>query len=137
MNARQEIVREYLAKAARKKWEWGTVDCAQFAAGMINALSGKDYRDVYDYDSKMACAKVLLRHGGVVAITTNHLGVPNTIWELCDDGDVVMAKLDQGDTLGIALPSTGNGEAMFKDKGYVLKIALKDCEMFWSVPCLV
>lgn len=137
MTPRQEIVRKYLATASRKTWEWGRIDCAQFAAGMIYTLSGQNFGGIYDYDSKLTCAKVLIKHGGVVGITTRHLGEPSTDWVSCDDGDIVMAKLDEGDTLGVALPSKGDGEAMFKFGGYVLNVTLTDCKMFWSVPCLV
>ena len=39
--ARKRLI-EYVSKAARTPFEWGTHDCALFAAGAVKAQTGKD-----------------------------------------------------------------------------------------------
>ena len=133
MTPRQEIVHTYIGETAFTPFSWGVMDCAHWAAGMVAALSGRDFTKEYKYSTQVACQQILLDQGGVEGIANKHLGPSRINWDECRDGDIVLAELPAGPTLGIATPA--NGCAHFKTPNYVIKMPITQCLKFWSVSC--
>lgn len=61
-------------KWQRSEFRYGTKDCCQFAAFIVNELTGKDYSADFDYDSEEQAQQIVEEHGDLVGLFTDILG---------------------------------------------------------------
>lgn len=87
---------------------WGTHDCALFAAGVVEALTGKDFAAELRgrYTTRAEAVALLGARGGLEAVVTTALGSPRAYTALAQRGDVVMIDTDDGPALGICNGAT-------------------------------
>ena len=77
-------------------FEWGRVDCCQFAGAMCFALTGEDRRARFsDYDSEISAALLLAEHGGMQGLLTHAFGesIPAAF---AKRGDIVLCEFGSG-----------------------------------------
>ena len=92
-------------------FQWGVHDCCLFAADVVLAITGTDHAAIFRgrYDSEHGAMRLIAGHGSIEALITGLLG-PAAHPSRAGRGDVVLADLALGPTLGICL---GN-ECAFK-----------------------
>lgn len=96
----RDIVLSYIAEQARLPFEWGKTDCVQFAAGMIERLTGVRPA-VPAYATETEAKRWLVENGGLEAAVSTYLGPAQRDLRLCGDGDVVLTAFGGQKALGI------------------------------------
>jgi hypothetical protein len=101
----------YLAEVQDRPYRWGRHDCALFGAGVVRAVTGKDFGRGWrgKYKSAAGAARILARRGfaDYEGPFTAALGEPVAPL-LCQRGDVV----SNGDSIGV-LWQQGGPVALF------------------------
>lgn len=102
----REIVAEYVQEQAALPFVWGSTDCMQFAAGVIERLTGIDLRAKFPaYSTEREAHRLLAEAGGVEAFVSRELGPMRRDLLNCVAGDVVLtAFAPQGQAVGVAVP---------------------------------
>lgn len=91
----------YIAPLRDARFEWGTLDCAMFAAGAVIAVTGADPVEVYrgKYSSELGAAKALKKYGaGDLKSTLGTMFEERPIGRL-QRGDLVWS----GDAVGVCM----------------------------------
>ena len=97
-----ERLATYLQEAGLKKFEWGVHDCATFAAGAVEELTGRRI-EFQDLRAVRSAAEVIvaLNHQSLKERVTLILGSPITV-ALAQRGDIVLEELEPGrESLGV------------------------------------
>jgi hypothetical protein len=132
---RDDIVRDYLREQAAQPFAWGSSDCAHFAGGIIERLTGRNPCASYAYDSEEHARSLIAAAGGLAALVSRELGEPHemrTDWKLIESGDVVYATYaSSGEVLGVAF----EGRAYYKRPGGLIPTRLDQVLKFWKVEC--
>jgi hypothetical protein len=133
---RSEVVVEYLTEQAQTPFAWGTADCVQFAAGMVERLTGTNPASGHTYATEAEAQEILKRSGGLVELVTAALGPKQRLRarSLPENGDIVLTTYQStGALLGIAYQQ----HALFRRSDLVglIPVSLEQCLWFWSVPC--
>ena len=102
----RELVIEYIQEQAALPFVWGSTDCMQFAAGIVQRLTGVDYRAKFPaYSTEREAVRMLVEAGGMQAFVTRELGPMRRDLQNCAVGDVVLtAFAPVGQAVGIAVP---------------------------------
>lgn len=107
----------YLAEVSARPFEWGVLDCALFAAGWVEEVTGIDVRMGLHrrYTTMRGCNRLLKSEGGLLAITERGLRLADM--RPTDEpsrGDVgvceVLTPHGVGQAVGICM---GNGRWVF------------------------
>lgn len=92
-----ERLTEYLARHTDTPFRWGAHDCARFAAGAVQAITGRDVLSV-DWADRAHAAHVLRSAGGLVPAVDQALPrLPSPQWA------------QRGDVLLVQTPALGGG----------------------------
>lgn len=132
-----ERLARYLSTAARRRFEWGEHDCALFAAGAIQALREVDVaNDLRTYRSEHGAARVLAANDcdGVEQIADKiaaEYGFEEIPVLRAQRGDVVVADLEAGPTLGV-VDMTGRRAVFAAEKG-LAHLELRYCRRAWRI----
>lgn len=96
---------------------YGSHDCCQFAAGAVDAQTGRNPASDWHYTNEIGARRLMAKWGGVAGLVTAALGDP--VEPACAGrGDIVLADLDDGPTVGVCLgrlcafPAVGQGVLM-------------------------
>jgi hypothetical protein len=89
--------------ARARPFEWGAHDCALFAAGVVEQLTGHDFAAEFRgrYASHAEAVAVLGARGGLEAVVAGLLGEPRSFPALAQRGDVVLVDTALGPALGV------------------------------------
>jgi len=87
-------VQTALNKWRRRQFDYGDADCCQFAAFIVNEMTGKNYAADFKYESEAQAEVIIGREGELVDLITSVLGEPS------DD-------LKEGDPCVLDLPIIG------------------------------
>lgn len=94
----------YLAQAARQPFRPGLHDCALFAAGAVEAITGADYAAPYRgrYSTERGGIRILRRDGSRdhIALAAAHLR-QRAPGERAQPGDLAVIPTDRGPALGV------------------------------------
>lgn len=97
---------EFIASSHAEPFVYGTHDCCRFAARCVDALTGAGMVARMDrehpYDSKDGAYAVVAAVGGFVELISLYLGEPMHP-SRAGRGDVVLADLEHGATVGVCL----------------------------------
>jgi hypothetical protein len=112
---------ETVEAARTRTFEFGSFDCALFAADCVLAITGTDYAAPFrGYESKTAAYRIITEHGSLTGLLTSLLGEPIEP-AFARRGDVVLAEIPvvdgEGESVGVCL---GVSCAFPKDTGLVL-----------------
>lgn len=110
MNARKETWVEslslYLDRVGDESFKWGSHDCALFAAGAINAVTGEDLSENFkgQYSSVREAVAWLRAHdySSFQEAITDQLGLPVHTAK-AGRGDIVMRRVGNGNALGVCV----------------------------------
>jgi hypothetical protein len=70
-----ERLQTVISEAKKKKFEYGSFDCALFAASCVEAVTGIDYAaELRGYDSKVAACRIIAEFGSLETMITSILG---------------------------------------------------------------
>lgn len=94
---------KYVDSRRETPFAWGTHDCCRFAAGAVLAMTDKDYMSSFDYSTELGAAKLIRKAGSLDALVNRALGEPLPAVAYAQRGDVVIADLDNGPTVGVVL----------------------------------
>lgn len=77
-------------------------DCCSFAAGAVNAITGVDPSTAWPYRNEIGARRLIIEAGGLDSLVTRALGEPVHPAQ-AGRGDVVLAELEEGPTVGVCL----------------------------------
>ena len=94
----------YVLAVQDRPFEWGMHDCCTLAAGWVIELTGQDPMSHLrgHYTNATGARRLMHKYGGLEAMTTAVLGPPIAP-AFAQRGDIVLANLTFGPTLGICL----------------------------------
>jgi hypothetical protein len=93
---------DYLASRRGEPFNFGTHDCCHFAGGAVEAMTGKNPMRAFDYRNRLGAERLLRSAGTLDALVNRTLGEPVHPSQ-AGRGDVVLADLENGATVGICL----------------------------------
>ena len=83
---------------------YGESDCFNFAARMVNVLTGVDHLYKFpQYNSREQAEAILRQHNGAAGLISYALGAPQFPVARAVKGDLVVADFGDGDTVGMCL----------------------------------
>ena len=98
-----ELLAEAIEERRARPFAWGGQDCCLFAADIVATLTGVDHAEKFrGYSSAREAQNVLSDVGGLERLISSLIG-PAVHPSAAGRGDVVLADLDHGATLGICL----------------------------------
>lgn len=112
-----EKLAEYIESRRDEPFVWGTHDCAQFAAAAIEVMCFDNPAAPWAYASEAEAQALIVAAGSLEALVTQALG-PAVHPSRAGRGDVVLATLELGDTVGVCL---GNDCAFAADPGVTFR----------------
>lgn len=95
-----------LNKWERQEFDYGTVDCCQFAGFVVKELTGKDYLADFHYNSEQDAVSIIKDFGDLEDTASSVLGQPTEDVASLKDGSPVIVKTPQGQVMGIKLGNT-------------------------------
>ena len=96
---------EYIEQSRSVPFAYGSHDCCQFAAKAVAALTGEDPAAAWNYTSETGAARLIAKAGSLEALITEAMGEPIHPSQ-AGRGDVVLADLELGPTVGVCLGRT-------------------------------
>jgi hypothetical protein len=96
---RQFVVLATLNNLARDPFEWGSMDCCQVAAKVIESYTGVNYAADLPYSDEHGAEQILQKHGGLSGLFTHLFGAP--IHSNYQVGDPVLVQLGKVELIGI------------------------------------
>lgn len=118
----------YIESRLTAWFQWGDHDCCRFAAGAVEAMTGDDRMAGYTYTDERAALRLIRDAGSLDALVVRALGEPIPP-AFAQRGDVVIADLDHGPTLGVCL---GLLSAFVADTGLTHRPTLA-CRAAWRI----
>jgi len=98
-----ERLAEYVEARRAATFEWGVHDCCRFASGAVEAMTGDDPMGAFAYRNEVGALRLVHTAGSLDALVMRTLGDPLEAVALAGRGDVVIAELENGSTVGICL----------------------------------
>lgn len=108
---------EFIESRRHAPFVWGGNDCCRFAAGAVRAMTGTDPMAGYCYRDEREARALIEGAGNIESLLCERLGVPLPAVAHAMRGDVVIADLDHGPTVGVLL---GRMAAYAGDTGVLL-----------------
>ena len=96
-------VLQALNKWERKDFDYGSVDCCQFAGFVVKDLTGKDYLADFNYNSEKDAEAIINGFGDLEDTAATVLGSPTEDIRSLRDGCPVIVKLPAYEVMGIKL----------------------------------
>lgn len=108
----QERFAAYLRARREMPFAWGTHDCCTFAAGAVEAISGRNpMAAIAPYADERTAARMVRDAGGLTPLASSLLGDPVTPL-LAAVGDVVLLENGDRELLGICNGTTAIAAAL-------------------------
>jgi len=85
-----ENVQTALNRWQRRQFNYGDADCCQFAAFIVNEITGKNYASQFKYNSEAQAESIISRKGKLVDLIESVLGEPS---DDLKDGDPCVLDL--------------------------------------------
>jgi len=97
------LLAEYVEARRTTAFEYGVHDCCRFASGAVHAMTGEDPMASFTYQNKAQALRLIAEDGALEKLLRDTLGLPLESTAFALRGDVVLANLDNGPTVGIVL----------------------------------
>lgn len=108
-------------------------DCARFAAGVVNELTGINYLEGFCYENEQEAEAAYKKFGGLSAAVTHAMRRdPLPAFELTP-GAVVLWSVGGVDGLGIALDRTAKRSAVLADPGMIRELPRRFIKHGWNI----
>ena len=129
MNNRQKAVRAVLRRVAAKPFEYGVMDCMQFAAAVAHEITGVDYSAGFEYVGEGEANRIIRGSGSLRELVSEILGKsPVPVNEL-DIGDPVLMHIKR-DLMGVML---GGDRVALKTEGAILPVSVCHAVCGWRL----
>ena len=125
-----ELLADYIASRRASPFVWGTHDCCKFAAGAVEAITGENPMHDFHYGNEIGALRLIAEAGSLDALVTGVLGEPLPSVAQVKRGDVVLADLGNGPTVGVCL---GAPAAYAAAAGGVLLLLAAGARMAWRI----
>ena len=126
-----QILAAELERLQDAPFSWGTHDCGLFAGNMVLALTGTDV--VADlrgrWDDAMGAMREVEQCGGIESMAAARLGPPRDGPLYAQRGDVVLADLEHGATLGVC----EGAHAVFVGEHGLVRVPIALVRVAWAV----
>ena len=123
----------YLADVQQKPYHPVTHNCAIFALGALEAVTGRERADLMGGlelpESEFGVARVLAECGGVRGVATRAIGEMHAATLTAQRGDVALLDGDGGQTMGVV----ENGAVVVVTPQGLVRHPLKAMLGFWRV----
>ena len=119
----------YLESRRATPFAWGSHDCCRFAAGAAEAMTGRDAMAAFTYRNELGAQRLIRRAGSLDELVRRTLGEPLPTVLRAGRGDVVLADLERGPTVGLCL---GQSCAFAGDVGVVYR-PLAFARLAWRI----
>lgn len=119
-----EALHAYVDACRPKPLDYGTHDCATFAAAAVQIVTGEDVLGGLMWSGEKGALRQLEVEGGLEAAVTSRLGEPIPI-EYAQRGDVVLAEMRGRYVLGVCLGDVCAGPGIEQLEFYPTIRALK------------
>lgn len=87
---------------AGEPFEWGSLDCCQFAAKVAERITGVDYSTGFDYWSEKSAETIIENFGDLTGLVTHILERDAVELGALEVGDPCLVRIPiQGDLLGV------------------------------------
>ena len=96
-------IHQALNKWQKSDFNYGSVDCCQFAGFIVRELTGIDYLRDFAYESEQAADQIIEGFGDLESTAASVLGTPTQAIETLADGSPVIVKAPEGQLMGIKL----------------------------------
>lgn len=93
---------DYIDSRRETPFAYGSHDCCQFAAGAVTEITGTNPAAAWEYDSEFGALRLITEAGGLESLVTQAMGEP-VHPSRAGRGDVVLAELEYGPTIGVCL----------------------------------
>jgi hypothetical protein len=93
---------EYVEASRVAPFAYGSHDCCWFAGNAVEAMTGENPMRAFDYTSRLGAERLIRSAGTLDALVNRALGEPVHSSQ-AGRGDVVIADLEEGATVGICL----------------------------------
>ncbi len=113
-----ERLADYVEAARTRAFEYGAHDCCMFAAGAVEAMTGANPMSRFRYRGRLGAERLIRRAGSIDALVYRTLGEALPSPAQAGRGDVVIADLENGATVGVCL---GDDCAFAGDPGIVFR----------------
>lgn len=123
-----ERLEAYIAERMTEPFAWGRHDCCRFAAGAVEVMTGEDPMRGFQYENEADARRLLNSAGSLYTLLVQVIGPPMPVAH-ARRGDVVLAELELGPTVGVCL---GSIVAFPAALGLTHRPAL-DCRYAWRV----
>lgn len=120
---------EYVEERRSVPFEYGVHDCCRFAAGAVRAITGEDPMASFTYRNKAQALRLIAADGALEKLLRDTLGPPLESPAFAKRGDVTLADLDNGPTVGIVL---GVNAAYAAETG-VLLLPTRLARLAWGI----
>ena len=124
-------VLQALNKWERKDFDYGSVDCCQFAGFIVKDLTGKDYLADFHYNSEEDAGTIINGFGDLIDTASSVLGNSTTDTDRLPDGSPVIVVLNGIQIMGVKLSDT----AVCLVKKGMIRIPSDHIKVGWDV-CL-
>lgn len=118
-----------LNKWQRQTFQYGEVDCCQFAGFVAKDLTGKDYLSEFDYNSELSANEIISKNGDLIATASTVLGDPTDKVIKLRDGCPVIVDLKGIQIMGVKL---GSDAVCLLTKGFV-RVNLNNALVGWDI----
>lgn len=123
-----EQLAQYLDERRDAAFAWGVQDCATFAAGAVQAMTGESPA-IPQVESAAAYLHFLRDHGPLDAIVDDTLGERLPSPAFAQRGDVVLLFVDERATLGVCI----GAEAAAPGADGMLTVSMSTASAAWRV----
>jgi hypothetical protein len=93
---------DYIEASRTVPFEYGTHDCCHFAGGAVEAMTDNNPMRAFDYRNRLGAERLIRSAGTLDALVNRALGEPVHSSQ-AGRGDVVIADLEEGATVGVCL----------------------------------
>jgi hypothetical protein len=97
-----ERLAHYVEASRSAPFEYGKMDCCHFAGNAVEAMTGDNPMRSFDYRNRLGAERLIRSAGTLDALVNRALGEPVHSSQ-AGRGDVVIADLEEGATVGICL----------------------------------
>jgi hypothetical protein len=97
-----ERLAEYIESVREEPFVYGSHDCCQFAGKGVEAITGENPAAKWTYGSETGAKRFIAKAGGLDKLLIEALGDPIHV-SSAGRGDVVVAELENGLTVGLCL----------------------------------
>lgn len=129
MNARQAKIRRFILDAANDQFEYGKLDCVQFAMRSVEAITGHNPAKKFNYQTECQAQSIIQSFGSMTAMVSSELGETSEISKLKDGDPVVVLLPNVGEVMGIFI----KGLAMVKTDLGTINVPASRISTGWCV----